>query len=360
MNEEILKSVTEEMGLLCKQGKYNEAYTKCELVYIQFSDYVEWYSDNHWHKGGTWKGKQKGEHIYKKSISFVEVEKHVVQEILPAFEGVRIRKRIAGKKKDEKSKTEKEEQKKEEEEIDVSVKMPLLLMDWFAVSAYHVGNHHRSFYICYKLIQTEFCEKAFELNRVKNNASHCIPKIKDRLQFYPEDIIAEFDKINFEGRIPIYIEYSPKVNLVINSIINAMKDLYILKLPFIIITDQQQVEVTDFEYKFVSFIHIDDLKYEYPHLFIQKDTSFFCRRNYIKTPMNILIENSSIDVVLFNQAENQKSLFDDTISEYRKTLKNKKFLLKKEMPNFKTTGLYKRSFETIRSSATFISNHYTF
>lgn len=357
MNDDILKNIAEEVGLLCNQKKYKEAYVKCELAYIQFSDYIEWYHDNNWYKGGTWNGKQKEGIIYKSTFPFVELEGDNTKEPENTFEGIKIRKRSIKKPQ--------LQQKQQENEVDVSVKMPLLLMDWFSVASYHTGNMHRSYYISYKLLQTEFCDNPIQLNRVKNNTAHCIPKIKNRLQFYPEDIIAEFDKILFEGRISVYIEFSDQINLVINSLLNAVKDITFLKLPFIIITEQSKVEVEDFNYKFVKFVHLDDLRYSYPHLFIQKNTSFFCRRNYIKTPMNILIENGNIDVIMFNQIEQQNKdddkefLIKDVIQEYRITRNNKKFLLKKELPKFKTTGLYKRSFETIVNSASLISNHYT-
>jgi len=350
MNNAILEDITKEVGELCQKGKYQEAYIKCELVYIQFSNYIEWCDDNKWYKNGVWKGKQRGTVISKNSISFLEIERNDTEEEPAEINGVRIRKR--------------KEKKNVFPEIDVTIRIPLLLMDWFSVAAFHTGNPCRSFYISHKLIQTNFCNNSFELNRVKNNLSYCMDAIKDRLLFYPDDIISDFEKLKFENRIKIYIQYSKDLNLTLNSILNGIKDLKMLELPFIVLTKSYKVDNFDQYSNFIKFVHIDDLEYEYPHLYIQKNTSFFCRRNYIKMPLDILIENAKMESVLFNQISSgisPKDLREDQITEYKTTLKGRKFLIKEQIYQTKGSGVYRRKFIPAETtvSATFISNHYT-
>lgn len=344
MSAEVLNEISQEVCDLCLKNKYSEAYAKAELAYIEFSSYNEWFCDNFWYKNGYI--------IRKQTVESLPEEQKI------NIEGVVVRKR----------KTKRPNQIPIAEQ---KIFFPLVLIDRFAISSFYVGNYHRSYYLCYKLLKTNFCDNIENLNNVKNNLSYCIDKIKERLNFFPEDIIHDYIFSNRkdleEQKINVYIEESPKIHLCINSLINAFKDLSRIKFPIFILTEKEEIEGEKIEnvqfsndYNFVRFISSHQTK-EYPHVFIRKNTSFFCRRNYINTPLNVFHENENLGCFLFNQFDGLSSdLRKSTIKKYHITKKQKKYLILEKKLEELPSGIYFQESHQNLKKACFVSNHYTY
>jgi len=298
-----------EIDQLNQKGQYPVAYHKCELILIEWADGIEWFNDNKW---------------YKDDVDKLESEDTLIDM------------NLKGK---DKGKGKLIEDKK---------KPSLRLMDLFSVAAYYTNNFYRAFHIQYKLLNSSYTNELSNMDRLKSNIHFSIDKIKDRLDFFPQDIILKLNNPERKKRklVTLTMTTCKRFDLferTFNSFLNACKDIELIDR-FLIIDDNSSEEdrhKMEHMYPFVEMVKknednkghpismnmIKDMV-ETPYcLHLEDDHEFFCHRNYIKPSMRIMLENDDIRQVLFNEnyGEIPSDLPNIGGGEIMKTKSGKKF-----------------------------------
>ena len=294
-----------EIDQLNQKGQYPVAYHKCELILIEWADGIEWFNDNKW---------------YKDDVDKLESEDTLIDM------------NLKGKGK----------------LIEDKKKPSLRLMDLFSVAAYYTNNFYRAFHIQYKLLNSSYTNELSNMDRLKSNIHFSIDKIKDRLDFFPQDIILKLNNPERKKRklVTLTMTTCKRFDLferTFNSFLNACKDIELIDR-FLIIDDNSSEEdrhKMEHMYPFVEMVKknednkghpismnmIKDMV-ETPYcLHLEDDHEFFCHRNYIKPSMRIMLENDDIRQVLFNEnyGEIPSDLPNIGGGEIMKTKSGKKF-----------------------------------
>lgn len=250
--------VVSEVDKLNQQGKYAESYQLCEMVLIDWGNLIEWFDDNKWY-----------------------LDENQGKPRCPSFR----------------------------------------LMDLFAIAAYYTGNYKRAFYISYKLHKSSFMNNPQDFGRLRRNMVFSIEKVKEMLDFYPQDIIERLvNRKSSSDMVTLTMTTCKRLDLfkrTVNSFLNSCRDIDLIDR-FIIIDDNSSKEDIDKIKELYPFFELickspeekghpismnkirDMVTSEYC-LHLEDDHQFFCNRNYIKPSIRIMEEDQNIKQVLFNE-----------------------------------------------------------